>query len=68
MQGAPISSWIAAKENKPRLGNQAGFYFVCYLPFANHPNSLQPIYFGQCHAIIFSTSLSKLTAQHALCL
>ncbi|TOB11142.1 hypothetical protein CGK13_09820 [Vibrio parahaemolyticus] len=37
MQGAPISSWIAAKENKPRLGNQAGFYFVCYLAFANHP-------------------------------
>ncbi|TOB37445.1 hypothetical protein CGK08_13695 [Vibrio parahaemolyticus] len=41
MQGAPISSWIAAKENKPRLGNQAGFYFVCYLAFANHPKSLQ---------------------------
>ncbi|MGY0616974.1 hypothetical protein [Vibrio sp. FJH11] len=32
MQGAPISSWIAAKENKPRLEIQAGFYFISDLP------------------------------------
>ncbi|AGU98245.1 hypothetical protein M892_18845 [Vibrio campbellii ATCC BAA-1116] len=31
MQGAPISSRIAAKKNKPRLGNQAGFYFASHL-------------------------------------
>ncbi|TOQ01680.1 hypothetical protein CGH05_07800 [Vibrio parahaemolyticus] len=60
MQGAPISSWIAAKENKPRLGNQAGFYFVCYLAFANHPKSLRPIYFGSAMLLFSQRLLASL--------
>ena len=50
MQGAPISSRIAAKKNKPRLGNQAGFYFARHLC-----SSLRSVLH---HAIISAISLA----------